>query len=97
MSRIEAQMTRRRVGEVVLAVLVLVASAMTTWIMLRRVGPALPDMVAVPGGMGLLLVLAVDVPVAMALRGYGHLQLALSTGSNVVLQGFAAATILGRA
>jgi hypothetical protein len=40
-------------------------------------------------------VLLLDVPAAIALRGYGHLQLALSTGSNLALESLAVATLLG--
>lgn len=89
---VEAQMTRRRVLEVVLVVAVLVASGLTTWTLLREVAPVLPGPTIV---VGLPLVVAVDVAAGMTLRGFGHLQLALSSGSNLVLEGLAVATMAG--
>jgi len=66
---------RRRIFDVAMFVLVALVSARTAWWLLHEVPVA-------PG----LAVIVVAVVAAVALRGYGHLQLAISTGSNLTLE-----------
>ncbi|OWY62309.1 hypothetical protein B7486_59130 [cyanobacterium TDX16] len=69
--------TRRRIFDVTFAVLVgLTAAAVAGWL-LRHAGPPL---------LALNVTVLVALVAALALRGYGHLQLAVSTGTNLTVE-----------
>jgi hypothetical protein len=76
---------RRRTFDVALALLVGLAASAATWWLVDHVQPR---------GLALVAVVSAAVLAAISLRGYGHLQLAISSGTNLTLEWFALQSLL---